>query len=103
MYAKDEKVSVYLTYEKFDSFKGKSHMGTIDYLNEFERLYGKNQRYEMTLPSAVLTYQVLRSSNLSNEKQLARATIFELTSQLINRVSWKSWNQIGASIHIEIK
>ena len=87
MYAKDEKVSVYLTYEKFDSFKGKSHMGTIDYLNEFERLYGKNQRYEMTLPSAVLTYQVLRSSNLSNEKQLARATIFELTSQLIKRVS----------------
>lgn len=44
MYAKDEKVSVYLTYEKFDSFKGKSHMGTIDYLNEFERLYKENQR-----------------------------------------------------------
>ena len=55
-------------------------MGTIDYLNEFERLYGENQRYEMTLPSAVLTYQVLRCSNVSNEKQqLARATIFELT------------------------
>ena len=51
-------------------------MNIIDYMNEFERLHYEIQRYEMTLPTAVLPYCVLKSANISNEKQkLARATI----------------------------
>ena len=54
-------------------------MNMIVYINEIERLYYENQRYEMTLPTAVLACRVLKSVNISNEKrQLARATITEL-------------------------
>lgn len=58
-----------------------SDMGTMDYLNELERLYHENQRHEMTFPSVVLAYRVLKSSDLPNKmQQLARATISELTN-----------------------
>ena len=54
-------------------------MNIIDYINEFERLYYEIQRYEMTLPTAVLGYCVLKSANISNEKQQsARAAMAEL-------------------------
>ena len=80
LYVKDSKASAYLAYEKFESFQCPTDMNIIDYLNEFERLYYDIQRYEMTLPSGVLAYQVLKSANLTPEKQeLARATITELT------------------------
>ena len=35
-------------------------MNIIDYLNEFEKLYYDMQRYDMTLPSAVLAYGVIQ-------------------------------------------
>ena len=44
-------------------------MNITDYLNVFEILYHEIQRFEMNLPSAVLTYCVLKSSNLSTQKQ----------------------------------
>ena len=54
-------------------------MNIIDYINEFERLYYEIQRYEMTLPTAVLAYRVLKSANISNEKQQsARVAMAEL-------------------------
>ena len=82
LYVKDSKASAYLAYEKFESFQHPTDMNIINYLNEFERHYYDGQRYEMTLPSGVFVYQVLKSNNLTPEKQqLARATITELTYQ----------------------
>ena len=76
LYLKDKKASA---YEKFDSFERPTEMNIIDYINEFERLYYEIQRYEMTLPTAVLAYRVLKSANISNEKQQsARAAMAEL-------------------------
>ena len=41
--------------------------------------YTMKLQYEITLPTAILTYCVLKSANISNEKQqLATATITEL-------------------------
>ena len=80
VYVKDNKASAYLAHEKFESFQRPTDMNIIDYLNKFERLYYDIQRYEMTLPSGVLAYRVLKSANLTPEKQqLATATITELT------------------------
>ena len=81
-------------------------MGTMDYLNEFERLYHENQRYEMTFPSVVLSYGVLKSSDLSNKmQQLARATISELTDDntknQLKAIHDKS--SIGSSENFEFK
>ena len=57
-------------------------MNIIDFLNEFERLYYDIQRYEMTLPSGVVAYRVLKSINLTpGKQQLAGATITELTNE----------------------
>ena len=79
LYLKDKKAPAYLAYEKFESFQRPTEMNVIGYINEFERLYHEIQRYEMTLPTAILAYRVLKSANISNEKQqLARATITEL-------------------------
>ena len=68
LYVKDKKASAYLAYEQFESFQRPTEMNIIDYLNEFERLYYEIQLYEMTLPTAVLAYRVLKSANISNEK-----------------------------------
>ena len=79
LYLKDKKALAYLAYEKFESFQRPTEMNIIDYSNEFERLYYEIQQHEMTLPTAVLAYRVLKSANISSEKQqLARATITEL-------------------------
>ena len=41
--------------------------------------YTMKLQYEITLPTAILAYCVLKSANISNEKQqLATATITEL-------------------------
>ena len=80
LHIKDNKASAYLAYEKSESFQRPRDMNIIDYLNEFERLYYDIQRHEMTLPSGVLAYRVLKSANSTPEKkQLARATTTEFT------------------------
>ena len=81
LYVKDSKTTTYLAYEKFESFQRPVNMTIQDYLNEFERLYNDIMRFKIELPSAVLAYRLLKSANLSEEKQqLARATIADLLS-----------------------
>ena len=65
LYVKDSKASAYLAYEKFEFFRRPTDMNIIDYLNKFERLYYDIQRHEITLPSGVLAYRVLKSANLT--------------------------------------
>ena len=79
LYLKDKKALAYLAYEKFESFQRPTELNIIDYINKFERLYHEIQQHEMTLPAAILAYCVLKSANISSEKQqLGRATITEL-------------------------
>ena len=86
LYVKDSKTTTYLAYEKFESFQRPVNMTIQDYLNEFERLYNDIMRFKIELPSAVLAYRLLKSANLSEEKQqLARATISDLTYDNMKR------------------
>ena len=51
-----------------------------DYLNEFERRYNKIKSLNMELPTGVLAYRLLKSANISADRQqLARATLSDLT------------------------
>ena len=68
LYVKDKKASAYIAYERFKTYQRPSDMNIADYLNEFERSCHEIQRFEMSFPSAVLAYRVLKSSNLPNEK-----------------------------------
>ena len=63
---KDKKASAYLASEKPESFQRPSENNIIGYINEFDQVI---QRHEMTLPSKVLVYRLLKNMNLSNEKQ----------------------------------
>ena len=54
-------------------------MNITYYLNEFERLYHDIQRFKITLPLAVPAYRVLKTSNLTKEKQqFGRVTLADL-------------------------
>lgn len=63
---KDKKASAYLASEKPESFQRPSENNIIGYINEFDQVI---QRHEMTLPTKVLVYHLLKNMNLSNEKQ----------------------------------
>ena len=54
LYVKDKKASAYIAYERFEIFWHLPDMNITDYLDKFERLYHEIQRFEMSLPSAVL-------------------------------------------------
>ena len=55
-------------------------MSIIDYINEFERRHNKIKSKNIRLPDAVLAYKLLKSANVSKQKQtLARATISKFT------------------------
>ena len=55
-------------------------MNVLDYINEFDRLNIRIKEKDKTLPDGVLAYRILKSANISDEKQmLCRATITNFT------------------------
>ena len=58
----------------------------IDFINEFERLYNNIKKYVMELPTGVLAYRLLKSAEISEDKQqLARATITSFSYDCMKR------------------
>lgn len=79
LYAQDEKQLAYQAYEDFEKFIRKDDMNVTDFINEWERKYNICKAKKMILPEGVLAYRLLKSANLSSERQtLVRATIGEL-------------------------
>ena len=55
-------------------------------IDEFERLYNNIKKYEMELPTGVLAYWLLKSEDISEDKQqLARATLPEFSYECMKR------------------
>ena len=44
-------------------------MSMVDFINEFERVYNNIKKYEMELPSGVLANRLLKSAEISEDKQ----------------------------------
>ena len=65
LFAKDINQAVYLAYDKFETFKRPIDMSMVD----FERLNNNIKKYEMELPTGVLTYRLLISEEISEDKQ----------------------------------
>ena len=75
-YLKDVHCSAQEAYEKFEKFTRPSHISIGDYIIEFEKLYTKIKKFDMTLPDGVLASRFLNSGNIStHHKALARATL----------------------------
>ena len=69
LFAKDINQAVYLAYDKFGTFKRPIDMSMVDFIHEFERLNNNIKKYEMELPAGVLTYRLLISEEISEDKQ----------------------------------
>ena len=86
LFAKDSNQAAYLAYDKFETFKRPIDMNIVDFINEFERLYNNIKKYEMELPTGVLAYRLLKSADISEDKQqLARATLSEFSYECMKR------------------
>ena len=80
LYAVDNEQRIYQAYEEFENYARPTTGTMTDFLNEWERRYNQLKAREIVLPPAVLAYRLLKSANLSSEKQaLVRATISKLT------------------------
>ena len=72
--------AMYSAYEKFETFQRPETITITEYTNESEHLNQKLMTYKITLPSAVLVYQLLKNAKLPKDKRdLARATVAEFT------------------------
>ena len=80
LYDKGAEQAAFIAYEEFETFQRPPSMSILDYINEFERSNNKIKSKKIELPDAVLAYRLLKSANVSEQKQtLARATISKLT------------------------
>ena len=80
LYAIDNEQRIYQAYEEFENYTRSDNITMTDFLNEWERRYNQLRAREIELPDAVLAYRLLKSANLSSEKQaLVRATVSKLT------------------------
>ena len=79
LFAKDINQAAFIAYEKFEMLKRPANMNIADFRNEFERLFNNVEKYGMELSATVLAYILLKSVDISEDKQqLARATMSSL-------------------------
>ena len=85
LYDKDAEQAAFIAYEEFETFQRPPSMSILDYINEFERRNNnKIKSKKIELLDAVLEHRLLKSANVSEEKQtLARATISKLTFEVM--------------------
>ena len=76
LFAKDINQAAIIAYDKFEMFKRPANINIVDFINEFERLYNNIKKHDIELPTGVLAYRLLKSVDISEDKQqLARAAI----------------------------
>ena len=76
LFAKDINQAAFTAHDKFEMFKRPANMDIADFINEFERLYNNIKKYDMELSTRMLAYRLLKSVDISEDKQqLARATM----------------------------
>ena len=75
-------------------------MSILDYINEFETRNNKIKSKKIELPDAVLAYGLLKSANVSEQKQtLARATISKLTFEDMKKQLKAIFDQQAGSLN----
>ena len=80
LFAKDSEQAAFMAYEKFETYKRPKDVDMVDFINEWERRYGKIKERKMDLPDGVLAYRLLKSANLDDIKQtMVRSSIAKLS------------------------
>ena len=98
LFLKDENNSAFEAYEAFENYQRPQDMDMTTYINTFERLYQKAKNYKLELPDGVRAYRLLKSANVTAEKeQLARATLPSLTYDNMKAQLKKIFNDCSTS------
>ena len=97
MCKKDESVTAYELYEKFESYERPAELSIKEYCAEFQKRLAKVKSSGTQLSDPVLAYRLLKSANLSdNETQLVKATIGKMDYDSMVKQLQKVFNS-GAS------
>ena len=80
LYDKDAEQAGFIVSEEFETFQRRPSMTILNYINELERRNNKINSKKIELPDAVLAHMLLKSANVSEQKQtIERATISKFT------------------------
>ena len=80
LFAKDSEQAAFMAYEKFETYIRPKDVDMNDFINEWERRYGKIKEKAMELPDGVLAYRLLKSANIDSIKQtMVRSSIAKLS------------------------
>ena len=116
LFKKDELSEAYEVFTDFERFKRKSTESMEVYVMDFEKLYNKTKRFNMTLPESVLAFKLLEGSGLEQkDRQLAltgvnyneAGTLFKQMSSALKKFFGKQSmascddSQVNTSIKIE--
>ena len=86
LFAKDSEQAAFMAYEKFETYKRPKDVDMIDFINEWERRYGKIKEKKMVLPDGVLAYRLLKSANIDEIKQtMVRSSIASLSLEEVKK------------------
>ena len=87
-----------------ETFKRATDISMIDFINEFERLYNNIRKYEIELPAGVLAYRLLKSAEISEDKQqLARATLTPFSYEWMKRQLKATYNNLSQKILLPLE
>ena len=87
-----------------ETFKRATDISMIDFINEFERLYNNIRKYEIELPAGVLAYRLLKSAEISEDKQqLARATLMPFSYEWMKRQLKATYNNLSQKILLPLE
>ena len=79
MFKKDESITAFELYERFESYQRPAELSIKEYCAEFQKLLSKVKASGTQLADHVLAYRLLKSANLSDtESQLVKATISKM-------------------------
>ena len=67
IYKKDELSAAYEYYTEFDRYQRTSQVSMESYVAEFEKLYNRTKKYNMTLPQSVLAFKLLEGAGLEHK------------------------------------
>lgn len=68
VFLREEKDQAYEAYSHFDSITC-VHVSMLDYIIDFEKRYNRMKKYNMTLPDAVLAFELLDTACLDEKKK----------------------------------
>lgn len=68
--AKDDLYDGLEKFEDFDDFSRKSDCTIADFIDQFDTKYNRLRKIDMTLPSSILAFKLLKKSNISKSERM---------------------------------